>query len=389
MKYGILGAGQLAQMLVHAANHLKLSVHVLARAENDPAATASGKFSLGDWKDPVSLAKFLGDCDRFVFENEFVPESSIRSLELELHDPRFYPRLGAMMRIQDKLEQKKIFTDLGLPSAPFRVEETWTAEKLKLASTDFPGGFVLKWSRLGYDGKGTWISPLEMNPRAIESALDFTRLAEAIGVPVYVEEKANFIRELAVVGCLSTEGEWIAYPVVVSEQRDGICHQTFGPAARVGVSAVLCEEIENAAERIARDSELYGTMALEVFQITESKFWINEVAPRVHNSGHFSLDGGMTSQFENHWRGIEGLPLGKTLPHDLFFMRNILGEDLPTSEAEAQAAAAAAGIDKRVRTHWYEKLEIRPGRKMGHINFWDLSPHQLETIRKFYDEKSR
>lgn len=364
MIYGILGAGQLSQMLANAAETLGLQVRVLE-----------------DWKDPISLGKFLNTCDHFVFENEFVPEASFKSLGISFSDPRFFPRLSTMMRIQDKLEQKKIFASLGLPTSPYRVEESWSLEKLKAAASDFPAGFVLKWSRLGYDGKGTWISPDILDTAAFEAALAFAKTGEATGAPVYLEEKVRFVRELAVVGCLSVTGEWKNYPVVISEQKSGVCHQAYGPAERLAVPTLLCEKIAAAAEKIARNSEIHGAMALEVFQINEHDYWINEIAPRVHNSGHYTLDGGITSQFENHWRAITGMPLGNTHPDLLFFMRNILGEAQKTSERKSQKVAASVDAGETYRFHWYGKTEVRPGRKMGHVNYWNLNLKQLNQIR--------
>ncbi len=365
MTYGILGAGQLGRMLENAAAPLGLSVKVFT----------------GDWKNPEELKPFLASCDRFVFENEFVPEESFKSLGVSLDDPRFFPPLSTMMLIQDKLEQKKLFERLELPTAPHQCEKKWTVEKLASAAADLPYGFVLKWSRLGYDGKGTWISPKDLNERAFEEALAFIARAEKLGVEVYLEEKAAFIQELAVVGCLSVSGEWKAYPVVITEQKNGICHQAYGPASRLGVDSVLCERIEEAAEKIARATGIVGVMALEVFQLDDETFWINEVAPRVHNSGHFSLDGEITSQFENHWRAIHGLPLGHIDASFLFLMRNILGEDRGASENRAERMAEASHTLATHRLHWYGKSEVRPGRKMGHINFYNLSREQLKQIR--------
>lgn len=369
MKYGILGSGQLAQMLTDAGKNLGLEVLVFT----------------GDWNNPDELKDFLGQVDHLVFENEFLPLESFKALDITLDDPRFTPRLKTMMKVQDKLEQKRIFASLGLPTAPFLVEENWTLEKLKTCSQEFSHGFVLKWSRLGYDGKGVWISPSSetsfLNEAAFTTALEFCKRGEAYGVTVYMERRAEYIRELSIVGCLSTNGEWKSYPVVISEQFSGVCRQAYGPAVELGIPAKLCLEIEAASERLARDIELFGTHAMEIFQISDTEFWINEVAPRVHNTGHFTLEAGITSQFENHWRGILGMPLGNTEVDFLFLMRNILGDDLAKGTAKAKRLAKKFGIEKSYRLHWYGKTEVRPGRKMGHVNYWNLTPELLNEIR--------
>ncbi len=379
-------------MLAEAAFRLGYRPIVLAGGSatsapsDDPAAQVCPGAVFGSWEDPVALRRFLAQVDTVVFENEFVPRASFEAAGVTEDDARFFPRPRVLYRLQDKLEQKRVMAELGIPTAEYQLvlkaspaEKMDPAELEKLAKR-WPRGFVLKWSRLGYDGKGTWISPA-MSPSgilsddAIKSALEFCKLAQKKCVEVYAEEKIAFRRELAVIGCYSVDGKFSAYPLVISEQEKGICRRVMGPASLFGVSAVLEKQAQEITEKLARKLDLVGSFGMEFFETEQGQLKVNEIAPRVHNTGHYTQDAAECSQFENHWRAILGLPLGSTVPTaPAFGMLNLIGG--PTDSTALPEPSAHA------RLHWYGKTEFRPGRKLGHLNTRAASAAELEIRLK-------
>ncbi len=392
---GVLGGGQLARMLVESAARLGLPTRVLAGSPDDPAALVSPSAVLGTLSDPVAVRRFLLSVDVVTFENEFVDTKLLAGVAAEVretngHVVRFAPGLAAIETMQDKLRQKKLLEDLGIPTAPylaFEGDRKGLPDWVSRANAEFDGHAVFKWARLGYDGKGTLIGP-----KPEKEILAFCEAALAKGVPVYAEKRIDFSRELAIVSCRS-RAESKPYPLVVSEQRSGICRNVYGPATAFGVAPELEKRAQEHAARIADRLELVGVHAIEFFLAGEKgageKLWVNELAPRVHNSGHYSQDACACSQFENHMRAVAGAALGEVAPAPRFAMRNLIAPGDDPKWASPPVARAAG------RLHWYGKTQARAGRKMGHLNFRAEDPagfsrmiSELDRIEREWEEKT-
>ncbi len=361
-KVGILGGGQLAAMLAEAALRLGLHPVILAKGPNDPAARLCHDVMCGSYTDEALLAKFLAEVELVVFENEFIPSEL---LQAQRHArTRFMPELETLRRLQDKVSQKRALQSISVPTAPMDVYDGGDLEAwLGKVDAAHKSRFVLKWSRTGYDGKGVFIAgdaqPLE---RRRAELLVFCQEALARGGGVFAEPYVPFVRELAIVACQSTTGELATYPLVVIEQPRGICRWVKGPATALGASAKLESDAVACAKTIAQSFNLQGTFAIELFELQGGGLWVNEISPRVHNSGHFTQDAAVTSQFENHWRALLGLPLGDVSTAPAFAMLNLLG---PERKKERWLLPP---ITSRLHLHWYGKADLVPGRKLGHIN---------------------
>jgi 5-(carboxyamino)imidazole ribonucleotide synthase len=387
---GIIGGGQLARMLFEAAARLGVDARVLAASSDDPAAQLNPSAVLGGLSDRVALRRFLAQVSIVLFESEFADVALLEEILEELRVaglpvPRFVPGLEVIRTLQDKVSQKQLLGELGIPSAPFLVFDgnraqlrAWIAE----VNRTFSGQAVFKWARLGYDGKGTLIGPRP--EREIE---EFCAEALAKRVPLFAEKKISFTRELAIVsacGASERRSEFVAYPLVISEQRAGICRLVFGPAGRFGIPGALERQATEWARRIAERLELVGVHAIELFMEGEgsvARLWVNELAPRVHNSGHYTQDACHASQFENHVRAALELGLGEVRPAPLWMMRNLIASATPETELGARQGQPP-WIGGLGRLHWYGKLEARPGRKMGHLN------GRAETQAEFEELKS-
>ncbi len=374
---GLLGGGQLARMLVRAALDLGLRPVVFAARADDPAAQACRDVVVGEVGDDAALRAFLSRVSLVAFENEFVPGEALERASAGL-PVRFGPGLGPLVRLRDKLGQKAVLAEIGVPSAPFLVHEVgepvvaW-AERARRA---FAGpGCVLKWSCYGYDGKGTLVldgeGPL---PAALPA---FGDEALARGARLFAEERVPFERELALCAAHSVAGEFVAYPLVVTRQERGVCVEVRGPAGALGVDPGLEARALDYARRLASSIGLTGVFALEAFELASGELWVNEIAPRVHNSAHYTLDAAETSQFENHWRALLGLPLGSTRGAPAFVMRNLLGPDGVRAEARGLPLPP---LSAGTHLHWYGKAETRPGRKLGHLNGVAASPAELDAL---------
>jgi 5-(carboxyamino)imidazole ribonucleotide synthase len=352
---GILGGGQLARMLSEAAARLGLRPVVLAESASDPAAQIAPGAVFGKLTEETVLRRFFSQVPLVVFENEFVNTELLRLAA----DGKsgFIPGLDAIAVLQDKLNQKRILDELMIRSAEY---EEFSGEDLKKwvsqVSEKFSNQVVFKWARFGYDGKGTLVSP-----SSPAEAIRFCEKALEKNVRVFAERKIRFRRELSLVSSYSTTGELASYPLVISQAQTGICKLVTGPAIELGVSAKLQSKAEAHASRLARHISLHGSFAIEFFETEEGVLSVNELAPRVHNTGHFSLDCAVTSQFENHWRAVLGLPLGSTRTAPAFAMLNLIGPGDGNADAVPQPSA-------RTSLHWYGKEEVRSGRKMGHLN---------------------
>lgn len=345
---GMVGGGQLARMTHQAAIPLGQSLRVLVNSTDDSAALVAGDVRVGDHTDFTALMGFAKGVDVLTFDHEHVPNQHIRALA----DAGIVVRPGAdaLLCAQDKQVMRDRLARLGLPVPRWSPVES-LAEVEKFAEGQWP--VVAKAVRGGYDGKGVW---LLSDPAAAKRLLD-------TDTPLLVEERVALRRELAAVVARSPFGQVAAYPVVETVQRDGICVEVLAPAP--GLSDGLAVAAQELAIRVASALDVVGVLAVELFE-TADGLLINELAMRPHNSAHWTIEGSLTSQFEQHLRAVLDYPLGDTsLTAPAVCMANVLG-----------GAPGGMGIDERlhhlfaadpgVKVHLYGKA-VRPGRKIGHV----------------------
>jgi 5-(carboxyamino)imidazole ribonucleotide synthase len=389
-KVGILGGGQLGCMLADAALALGLDPILFAEAASPAAALFPSRTCIGRIAEANALQAFLSQARVVVFENEFVDCDALERAAAGLAI-RFAPSLNVIRELQDKLSQKELLTRLGLPTSPFcsiqpGAGEAGLAQWVEDAFQAFKGEVVFKWSRLGYDGKGVCLA--DNSATGQKDAFEFCRAALARSIAVYAERKVAFKRELAVVVSRSRGNlaqSFVAYPLVVSEQERGICKRVLGPAVALGAGADLESQAQSAARALGDELEIEGTFALELFESAQGELLINEIAPRVHNTGHYSQDGCQVSQFENHWRAVLDQPVNPE-PSAAFGMLNLLGpDDVTLTLPLGQNSLPFSLSTPSVKLHWYAKSEIRPGRKVGHLNATAPSSNQLPRLIEALD----
>ncbi len=343
---GVVGGGQLARMMVAPAIGLGITLRVLARDDQDSAALVVPQTSVGAEDDLDALRAFAAGCDVLTFDHEHVPTAHLRTLEAEGVVVR--PGPDALEHAQDKLLMRRRLTSLGIPCP--RWAEVGSAEELETFAGTTGWPVVLKTPRGGYDGKGV---------RVVENAADAADWLER-GLPLLAEERVGFTRELAVLVARSTSGQGAVWPVVETVQVDGVCREVIAPAAIPEDHALAAHQV---ALQIAEGLGVTGVMAVEMFD-TADGILVNELAMRPHNSGHWTIEGARTSQFEQHLRAVLDLPLGDTrltAPH--VAMSNVLGGEI---EEMYSGYLHCLAHDPGVRIHMYGK-EVRPGRKVGHV----------------------
>jgi 5-(carboxyamino)imidazole ribonucleotide synthase len=403
MRVAILGGGQLGCMLMDAALELGLSPVLYAEAGTPahalyPGRTVEGALK-GDGSEHSLRAFFssaLGDqAGRtgthlpVAFENEFL-DCDLLERAARGTPAVFGPSLAAIRELQDKLLQKDWMTRLQLPTSPYlkmipgQIEEGVTAA-VDRAYAELSGAPVFKWSRLGYDGKGVLLARDTTEGRRI--AREFCESSLARGVAVYAEARIAFRRELAVIGVRGERGDFTAYPLVVSEQEEGICKKVLGPASALGVPAALEIQAREYARRLAEALNLTGTFAIELFETPEGRLAINEVAPRVHNSGHYTQDACAVSQFHNHWRALLGMALGDPTPTGAFGMLNLLGpEGIDVSVSARRQGLPFPSPPHPLKLHWYAKTKVCARRKVGHVNASVADAGLLPAVEKQFVE---
>ncbi len=348
----VIGGGQLARMMAEPAAALGLPLRLLAEAPGASAAQVIPDQVVGDHRDLDTLRRVVRDCPVVTFDHEHVPPEHLRALAAEGVAVR--PGAGALRHAQDKAAMRAALDRLGIP-APRHALVT-SAEDV----TAFGYPCVLKTTRGGYDGKGVWLVRDEAG-----SAAAFGAAAEA-GVEVLAEELVDFRRELSALVARSPSGQAAAYPVVASTQRDGICREVVAPAPDLDDD--LAAAAQSIALRLAGALDVTGILAVELFETTDGRVLVNELAMRPHNTGHWTQDGAVTSQFENHLRAVLDLPLGSPAPRARWtVMVNILGGDDPAVGRLWDGYPHALARDPLLRVHLYGK-SMRPGRKVGHVN---------------------
>ncbi|MFC5753308.1 5-(carboxyamino)imidazole ribonucleotide synthase [Actinomadura rugatobispora] len=352
---GMAGGGQLARMTQQAAIGLGVSLRVLAGSPGDSAARVCADVRVGDDSSLDDLRAFAKGCDVVTFDHEHVPGAHIRDLEDSGIPCR--PGSAALLHAQDKLVMRERLSAIGAPCPAYgHVPDRAPLAFLEVFARDHGWPLVLKATRGGYDGKGVWI--LDALDR---DAWDLVSRLVAEGVDLMVEEHVPFRRELAALVARSPHGQGAAYPVVETVQENGICVEVISPAP--GLDGDRAAEAQRLALDIAEKLGVTGLLAVELFE-TEGGLLVNELAMRPHNSGHWTIEGARTSQFEQHLRAVLDLPLGSTEPAAPYtVMANVLGGDAPGIYHRYLHVMAH---DPGVKVHFYGK-DIRPGRKVGHV----------------------
>jgi 5-(carboxyamino)imidazole ribonucleotide synthase len=359
---GMVGGGQLARMTHQAAIALGQSLRVLAADSDDGAALVVADPVIGHHTDLEALRRFAKGCDVVTFDHEHVPGEHIRALEDEGITVR--PSASALRYAQDKHAMRERLDALGVPVPAWRpVRDTASVAR---AFAELGGGpLVAKAVTGGYDGRGVW---------TVGAPSDVERLLEA-GVPLILEESVPLRRELAAMVARSPWGQVAAYPVVQTVQRDGICVEVLAPAPQLGPETAV--GAQRLAIELAGQLDVVGVLAVEIFEDETGQLLVNELAMRPHNSGHWSIEGARTSQFEQHLRAVLDYPLGETgLTAPVVVMANVLGGlNSPMGLDERLHHLFAA--DPGARVHLYGK-QTRPGRKIGHVT---VLGDDLATVR--------
>jgi 5-(carboxyamino)imidazole ribonucleotide synthase len=368
---GVVGGGQLARMMQAPAVGLGIQLSVLAESELAAAALVVPSSPVGEHTDLDALREFASRCDVVTFDHEHVPQEVLSALEAD--GVPLHPSPAALRFAQDKLAMRERLTALGV-ACP-RWARARTADDVAAFGAEVGWPVIAKTPRGGYDGKGVAVAG---------SADDLADWLDRVGEPgplsdgLLLEEKVDFVRELAVLVARSPSGQAAVWPVVETVQTDGICTEVLAPAP--DLSDTLASVVTEAALRIAGRLEVTGVLAVEMFEVRDAAgepgYVVNELAMRPHNSGHWSMDGAVTGQFEQHLRAVLDLPLGDPRPRDRWtVMANVLGGDY---EELYPAYRHIMARDPAAKVHVYGK-GVRPGRKIGHVN---VGSHDLDDARE-------
>jgi 5-(carboxyamino)imidazole ribonucleotide synthase len=351
LRVGVIGGGQLARMMIAPAVEVGIDLRVLAEDEGMSAQLAAT--AVGDYRDLDTVRAFAADVDVITFDHEHVPQDVLRALVAD--GVVVHPGPDALQFAQDKLVMRARLTELGVPQPEWAAVRT--AAELQEFLDAHGGAGVVKTPRGGYDGKGVRVV------RAAGDAADWLG-ALAAEDALLVEELVPFVRELAQQVARRPAGEIVAYPVVETVQRDGVCAEVIAPAP--AAAERLVEVAEGIGRTIAEGLGVTGMLAVELFETDDERILVNELAMRPHNSGHWSQDGAVTGQFEQHLRAVADLPLGSTAPRAPWsVMVNILGG--PTEGTLDARFTSAMAEHPGAKIHTYGKAP-RPGRKVGHVN---------------------
>ena len=341
---GIIGGGQLGRMSAMAAARLGYRCHILTPEPDSPAAQVSAACTLGDYEDPAALRQFAEAVDVITFEFENV---SAAGLDLLASLRPVHPSPAVLRISQDRVLEKSFLADAGVPTAPWRAVDTLGDLHDAIDALGLPS--VLKTTRLGYDGKGQAVLRDRGDAEAAWAALD--------PKPLILEGFVTYSREISVIVARGADGAGTVFDVMENRHRAGILDLTLAPAR---VAPATAAEAQRVAWRVADRLELVGLLAVEMFVDPNGRVMVNEIAPRPHNSGHWTIDACPASQFELHVRAVTGLPLPPGRRHADAVMKNLVG---PEETALWPQIVATPGLIP----HLYGKAEARPGRKMGHV----------------------
>jgi 5-(carboxyamino)imidazole ribonucleotide synthase len=350
MTIGILGGGQLGYMLALAGYPLGLRFRFLDPSPEAPVGRIAPRVT-ADYADRGALGKFAHGLELVTYEFENVPVDAVHFLSKHVS---VFPSAAALEAAQDRLREKQLFEKLGIRTTEFASAPAASDLDFALKKVGLPA--VVKTRRMGYDGKGQWI---------LRTAEDVATAKQHLPkLPLMLERFVPFTRELSILAVRARSGETAFYPVVENHHRGGILRLSLAPAPQLG--AELQRSAEDTACRVLESLNYVGVLAIEFFE-HDGELLANEMAPRVHNSGHWTIEGAVISQFENHLRAVVGLPLGSTAPIGVSAMMNLIGELPDISEVLAIPAA---------HLHLYGK-EPRPSRKVGHVTLRAPSFEQL------------
>ena len=342
---GVLGGGQLGRMLALAAARLGFDVAILEPEPESPASRVAAHTIVGAYDDPAALKALAGLAQVVTYEFENVPAKAVETLLALGVDVA--PGAKALATAQDRLVEKTFLNAAGAPTVAFQAADS--AEAAVAAVTALGAPALMKTRREGYDGKGQ---------RWVEHAADAAAVFHALGgVPVILEAPAPFVRELSVIAARGRDGATAVYPLAENHHADGILRRSLAPAR---VSAATAQEAERIAVRILAGLDYVGVIGVELFELAGGALLVNEIAPRVHNTGHWTQDGCAVDQFEQHVRAVAGWPILQPQPRCAVEMLNLLGDEAHDWRRWAS--------DPDARLHLYGKRGAKPGRKMGHVN---------------------
>lgn len=342
---GILGGGQLGRMSSIAAAQLGIQVHIFTPEENSPASQVSAKTYVAKYSDEKQLAEFAKGVDFITYEFENIPVQTVQYLK-QLKP--VYPDYNLLEVAQDRLIEKQFLNDINIETARFRKYETLQSISQCKESWGL-NDFILKTTRFGYDGKGQVRYNIE---------IDKEEKIKQLSGDIIIEEIINFDFEISVIVARNEAGQIEVYGPVLNEHKHHILHKTTSPAP---IGSNQFNLARTMATNLANELNLIGVLALELFVTKDGKILANEIAPRPHNSGHWSIEGAKTSQFENHVRAVCGLPLGSAENLYPTEMLNLIGDDAKDTDQYLK--------QKNACLHLYGKQDIRDGRKMGHVTF--------------------
>ena len=352
---GVIGAGQLARMMVPPAVELGISLSLFAGADDESGALVA-PHCVGSLTDFATVLEWAAECDVVTFEHELIPQELI--LAIEASGVKVFPSASSFTYSQNKLAMREKMTELGLPNP------RWERYDGGTPALEFP--LIAKRVSGGYDGRGVFV---------INSLADLTALHNSIGQPLLLEEKLDFDYEIAIMVARSPHGQAATWAPTLTVQRDGICTQTVTPIPNF--SRALASQTAQIALTIAQGIDLVGVMAVEIFVVGDHLI-INELALRPHNSGHWTIEGSVTNQFEQHFRAVLDLPLGDTsLVAPYAVMGNIIGIETGKSKDLYRPYLHLMARTPGLKIHQYMK-ELRPGRKVGHVT---LLGHDLLHLR--------
>lgn len=362
-RLGIFGGGQLAKMTAQAASVLGIETVIFAPEADCPAAQVTPHLIVGDWRDAALLEDFARRCDVVTLESEFVDVDLLE--QVSAHGTPVYPTPHTVTQVQDKLVQKRTMQAAGIPVPRFMNVQTAADVMSAVEAFGFP--VVLKARRNGYDGYGNV---------TIRRSADVPAALERLkGRELMAEEYVPFVRELAIMAVRDRQGTMKFYPVVETVQQNHICHIVRCPASIEEATAIRATEI---AEKAVTAIDGVGVFGIELFELDNGEVIYNEIAPRPHNSGHYTIEGTITSQFTNHVRAVLGYALGDTAQiAPATVMLNILGERSGTPNPDALNEALAT---EGVHIHLYGKREVRVGRKMGHLTILGYNTQDAENL---------
>jgi 5-(carboxyamino)imidazole ribonucleotide synthase len=342
---GIFGGGQLGRMACSNDHELGYRTIIFSDVENSPASFVTNKTIVADYLDQKSLQQFTDQIDIATFEFENIP---VAAVEFVAAQKRVYPSADILKITQNRLHEKDFLNQIGVKTADYLAINSFI--DLQSGVQKFSHQGVLKTITMGYDGKGQ---------RVLNSQSDLTKIWENFyGAKLILEKFISFTSEISVIVARNIQGEIACYQPLTNIHKNGILDRSFYPAK---INDKTSQSAVDIASKIVHKLDLIGLLAVEFFVLQDGSLLVNELAPRPHNSGHFSMDASNTSQFEQLIRAISGLPLGNADFHSEGYMQNLIGDDVLQTDTHLE--------NKKAKLHLYGKDKIAAGRKMGHINF--------------------